>query len=202
MSANDTPSPKQVFSIGHSNHDADTLMALLQQHEVDVVVDVRSSPHSAYASHFDRKPLEAALAAAGLKYLFLGNQLGGHPGDPAYCDTEGHIVYERVAASEPFQEGIRRLENGAAQYRIAVLCSEEDPTHCHRRLLVARVLASRGVAVDHIRGDGRVQTEEELTLEETGGQGDLFESLEDPTTWRRSTRSVSRRNTPPSSSGR
>jgi len=202
MSGKNRPSGKRLFSIGHSNQDTDALMSLLKTHGVEVVVDVRSSPHSGYASQFDREPLEAALNRAGLKYLFLGKELGGHPDDPACYDGDGHVVYERVAASGPFLEGIRRLENGAGRFRIAMLCSEEDPAQCHRRLLVGRVLASRGIAVDHIRGDGRVQTEQELTLEETGGQGDLFEGLEDGATWRRSTQSVSRKRRRPSSSGR
>jgi len=202
MSGKDAPSAKRLFSIGHSNQDTDALLSLLKEHGVEVVVDVRSSPHSAYASQFDREPLEAALKRAGLKYLFLGKELGGHPDDPSWYDADGHVVYERVAGSSRFLEGIERLERGVEKFRVAILCSEENPARCHRRLLVSRVLASRGIAVDHIRGDGRVQTEDELKIEETGGQGDLFEGLEDGTTWRRSTQSVSRRKRRPSSSDR
>lgn len=202
ISGKDTPLAKRLFSIGHSNQDTEALLSLLKEHGVEVVVDVRSSPHSGYASQFDREPLEAALNRAGLKYLFLGKELGGHPDDPACYDGDGHVVYERVAGSAPFLEGIRRLEKGVEKFRVAILCSEEDPARCHRRLLVSRVLASRGIAVDHLRSDGRVQTEQDLALEETGGQGDLFEGLEDGTTWRRSTQSVSRKRRPPSSSGR
>lgn len=202
MSGQDTPSGKRLFSIGHSNQDMDALLSLLKENGVEVVVDVRSSPHSGYASQFDREPLEAALKRAGLNYIFLGKELGGHPDDPACYDGDGHVVYEQVAASARFLEGIRRLERGIEKFRVAILCSEENPAQCHRRLLVSRVLASRGIVVDHIRGDGRVQTEAELTLEETGGQGDLFEGLEDGATWRRSTQSVSRKRRRPSSSGR
>lgn len=38
----------------------------------------------------------------------------------------------------------------------------EDPGHCHRRLLVTPALQKNDVTVEHIRGDGRVQTEEEF----------------------------------------
>ena len=48
-----------------------------------------------------------------------------------------------------------------------MLCSEEDPSHCHRRLLVGRVLRQRKIEVQHIRGDGTVQAEDELEI--TGG---------------------------------
>jgi hypothetical protein len=81
------------------------------------------------------------------------------------------------------------------------MCGEEDPTNCHRRLLVGRVLRDRGVEVMHIRGDGRVQSEEEVAVEEdfrkTRGQLTLFD-LEEPDAWK-STRSVLPRRAPPSS---
>jgi uncharacterized protein (DUF488 family) len=63
-----------------------------------------------------------------------------------------------------------------------MMCSEEDPSGCHRRLLVARVLASRGAQVLHIRADGRLQTEAEVATEELrkklGDQRPLFDIAE------------------------
>jgi uncharacterized protein (DUF488 family) len=76
-----------------------------------------------------------------------------------------------------------------------LMCSEEDPTHCHRRLLVTRVLNERGVDVVHIRGDGRLQPERDLG---GGEQGDIFNGFEEKA-WR-STRSVSHKSRPVSSS--
>ncbi len=68
--------------------------------------------------------------------------------------TQGHVLYGRLAASPAFQEGIDRVLARAQTQRIALLCSEEDPSRCHRHLLIGRVLRERGVAVSHIRGDG------------------------------------------------
>ena len=86
--------------------------------------------------------------------------------------------------------------------RMALMCGEEDPTNCHRRLLVGRVLRGRGVEVMHIRAAGRVQSEEEVAAEETfrktKGQLTLFD-MEEPDAWK-STRSVLPRKAPPSSS--
>jgi uncharacterized protein (DUF488 family) len=78
------------------------------------------------------------------------------------------------------------------------MCSEEDPTACHRRLLIGRVLAQRGVSVRHIRGDGRVQGEAELADMYGAGQPQLFAEMEEAR-WR-SIRSVSPRRPPRSSS--
>ena len=65
--------------------------------------------------------------------------------------------YTRIERSRPFLDAIQRLEREVRNHRIALLCSEEDPTGCHRRLLVGRVLGERGIAVRHIRGDGSLQ---------------------------------------------
>ena len=86
--------------------------------------------------------------------------------------------------------------------RVAVMCSEEDPAACHRRLLIGRVLMGQGVTVQHIRGDGRLQSEEELAREQEEAtrspQLSLFEIEETPP-WR-SARSVLPKKAQPGSS--
>jgi uncharacterized protein (DUF488 family) len=180
----------------------EAFLHLLTTQHIDALADVRSHPYSKYASQFDRQPLKVALTAAGIRYLFLGEELGGQPSGAEFYDADGHVLYARVAESPAFLHGIARLEQGAQRHRVAILCGEENPAGCHRRLLVGRMLAARGITVDHIRGDGRVQTEEELVLEETGGQGDLFADQEGTATWRRSSQSVLPGKPRPSSSGR
>jgi hypothetical protein len=94
--------------------------------------------------------------------MFMGKELGGRPDGDEFYDGEGHVLYNRVAKAAFFLDGIKRLKEGCRTYRIAMMCSEEDPAVCHRHLLISRVLAEQGVNVAHIRGDGHVQTEEEL----------------------------------------
>jgi len=197
-----TPNERRLLSIGHSSHSLETFLVLLKQHRIEVLVDARSHPFSRFASHFDAAALKKAVVDAGIRYLFLGKELGGRPDGEEFYDDDGHVLYWRVAESALFLEGLRRLEKGMVKYRVALLCSEEDPASCHRRLLIGRVLAARGIVLDHIRGDGRIQTEAELQVEEeqrrTKGQGSLFERREDKT-WR-STQSVSRKGPRQSSS--
>ena len=191
-----------ILTIGHSNQSLEEFLHLLQLHRVDVLVDVRSHPFSKYTLHFNAPALKDAIAAAGMRYLYLGKELGGRPEELDYYDAEGHVLYGRVAESALFLDGLARLEKGRQQYRVAIMCSEENPAGCHRRLLVARVLAAQGTPVQHIRGDGRIQTEAELVLEEAGAdtgaiQPSLFDTAE-VTVWR-SIRSVLRKGTPPHS---
>ena len=164
MQNNATASPR-VFTIGHSNHTVEHFLSLLNAHGIQVAVDTRSQPYSKYATQFDHEALKPVLQDAGIRYLYLGRELGGRPEGDEFYDDEGHVLYDRVAATCVFQEGLTRLERGICEYTVALLCAEENPAGCHRRLLVGRVLLDCGIQVQHIRGDGRIQSEEEVAAE-------------------------------------
>jgi uncharacterized protein (DUF488 family) len=191
-----------VFTIGHSAHSIEVFAELLGKHAIQVLVDVRSAPYSRYAPQFDRDLIQRSLNQAGVKYLFLGRELGGRPDNQDYYDRDGHVLYSRMTADPAFVAGIERLERGMAEFRVALMCGEEDPAHCHRRLLVARVLIERGHEVLHIRGDGSVVTDDDVARESrkalVNEQPALFAEL-DEDQWR-STASVLPKKTPASSS--
>lgn len=156
-----------LYTIGHSRHTLDAFLDLLHLHQIEVLLDTRSAPYSRFAPQFNRDALRAAVLGQGIKYGFYGRELGGRPEGGEFYDAQGHVLYSEVARSQPFQDGLARLMQGTQQYRVALLCSEEDPNVCHRRLLITRTLDGLGVSVIHIRGDGRLQTERELQAEET-----------------------------------
>jgi uncharacterized protein (DUF488 family) len=157
-----------VWTVGHSNRPADGLVELLHGQEIEVLADVRSQPYSRHNPQFRRENLQASVQQAGLRYVFLGKELGGRPPEPEFYDAKGHPRYDLVAQTGRFQAGLERLLTGAAIYRVAIMCSEEDPGRCHRRLLVTRALVGRGVEVRHLRGNGSVISEEELDRELAG----------------------------------
>ncbi len=154
--------PIHVYTLGHSSHTIEVFLGLLTQHDIEVLIDTRSSPFSRYAPQFNRDALKASVEHAGLRYGFFGRHLGGRPDDEDLYDENGHVLYSAVAKSFLFNDGLERLIAGAAKYRTALLCSEENPSVCHRRLLVGRVLFESGIGVFHIRGDGRVESEQSL----------------------------------------
>ncbi len=166
--------PAKVWTIGHSNHSGERFMELLGRFSIDVVADVRSQPYTRYASHFSRAPLGQLLADAGVRYVFLGRELGGRPDEPELYDSEGRVLYGRLADIARFRDGLSRLLEGAARWRVAMMCSEEDPTYCHRRLLIARALrlSNPETTIRHIRGDGSDIEEEQL-----GHESDPFDQL-------------------------
>lgn len=172
-----------ILTIGHSNHSLERFVALLAEHRVTAVVDVRSAPYSRFRPHFNRKALAAALKTHGIDYAFLGRELGGRPTDPA-CYDGGRVDYERVARTSSFRDGVDRVIDGGARHRIALMCAEKEPLDCHRTLLVARALDEAGVAIAHILADGHLEPHAEtmdrlLAAFDLNPNGDLLQPREE-----------------------
>ncbi len=176
--AADSTTAKAVFTVGHSNHPLEGFVALLLQHGVAALADVRSVPHSRRYPHFNRAALAAALETRGIGYVFLGRELGGRTRDPALYE-HGRVSYERILRTEQFRAGIGRVLRGAARHTIVLMCAEREPLDCHRTLLVARALDLRGLEILHIHADGRLERHADAMdrlVEKFGlhAEGDLF----------------------------
>lgn len=174
--------PIVVFTIGHSTHSLEALVSLLKQHGVTALADVRSSPFSRFNPQFNKDALGRDLKRLGIKYVFLGRELGARSDDPS-CYENGRVQYGRLARTELFKQGIERVTNGAGEHRIALMCAEKEPLECHRTLLVARALDEQGAEVVHILSDGRLESHRaamERLLDVTGlPHEDLFRSRTD-----------------------
>lgn len=176
-------SKKVIYTVGHSNIQVSEFIGLIKVFKIEVVVDVRSKPYSKHAAQFNKNEIHQSLSANNISYLYLGNLVGGKPQEREFYDNEGYVKYDRLAASPSFQTGIARLMKGIDLYRIVLMCSEEDPTNCHRRLLIGRVLNEQGIEVLHIRKEGIVQTEKDMAGIQF--QPDLF-GKQDAPLWRSS----------------
>lgn len=149
-----------LYTIGHSNHELEALLALLQRHQVTAVADVRSAPYSRRNPHFRRQALQDALEAWDIAYLFLGKELGGRAQDP-HLQLNGRADYRKLERTPWFHGGIARLHKSRETRRVALLCAEREPANCHRALLIGRHL--RGMLpILHILADGSLQTHEAL----------------------------------------
>ena len=150
-----------VFTIGHSTHSYEHFLALLRASGITAVADVRTTPFSRHFPHFNEAALRSELKLDGISYVFLGKELGGRPsGRSFYCD--GVADYEKMAKTEAFASGIKRVIEGANKFRVALMCSEHDPLDCHRCLLVGRALSREGVKLVHIFGDGSLFSHEAI----------------------------------------
>jgi uncharacterized protein (DUF488 family) len=150
-----------IYTIGHSNHPIERLVQLLRRHDIEALADVRSTPYSRFNPQFNRERLQASLAANGIRYVFLGEELGARSKDAACYDEGGRVSYAKLAATESFRRGIQRLRTGMQQHRIAIMCAEREPLECHRTILVARELEKIGIPVTHILSDGSLESNRE-----------------------------------------
>lgn len=150
-----------IFTIGHSNHSPTDFLERLQQHNINALVDVRSTPYSRYLPHFNKSALQAHLPEAEIHYVFLGAELGARPEDPN-CYFESKAIYEKIAQTEAFHYGLKRLLQGAQNYRIALMCAEKDPLTCHRAILVCQHLVPFNLEIAHIHSNGELECHEDL----------------------------------------
>jgi uncharacterized protein (DUF488 family) len=146
-----------LFTIGHSTHVFPRFLALLQQHGIEIVTDVRSRPFSRLP-WFSRPSLEKELKDNGIRYVFLGLELGARR-DERECYIGARADYDRIAQLPLFQKGLERLNVGIAKARIALMCAEKDPLDCHRTILVCRY-AKEYSDVFHIHADGKLESHE------------------------------------------
>lgn len=149
-----------IYTVGHSNHPIEQFIGLLQPHGITAIADVRSTPYSRFNPQFRREKLQAALASAGIQYVFLGQELGARSEDPAVYDATGRVSYALLAKTELFRRGIARLKTGMAEHRISIMCAEREPLDCHRTILVSRELVRESVPVTHILADGTLEPHE------------------------------------------
>lgn len=155
------PQTLSIHTVGHSDHTTAGFIDLLRQHDITLVVDVRSQPYSQWAPQFNRETLEQGLTEAGIAYRFMGDSLGGRPSDPDLY-TAGGPDYGRLEQTDGYQRGIEELLDMARTEHAAVMCGEGDYRQCHRHLLITQTLLKRGIDVLHIKPDGQTVNGERI----------------------------------------
>lgn len=162
-----------LHTVGHSNHDLDAFLALLANHAIDTVVDVRAVPHSGRFPQYRKRTLERSLPANGIAYRWMGDALGGvgKRGDAT--------TFAEIAHRSDFHAALDSVVELGRTHRPVLMCAERDPLRCHRTALIARHLRARpDLALRHVLGDGSIEPHAALearmtaTLRET--QEDLF----------------------------
>jgi hypothetical protein len=170
----DATGPQPLFTIGYGARTLEEFIAALKANGIGYLIDVRTAPYSKFKPEFSKEVLEKRLEAAGVRYVFMGDTLGGQPRDPD-CFTDGKVDYDKVRVQPFFQAGIERLKKASAQpQRAALMCSEGRPEQCHRSKLIGEVLTAAGIPVCHIDEDGLVLSQMQVIDRLTKGQMDLF----------------------------
>lgn len=164
-----------IYTIGYGSRDLQEFLDLLHRFEIKFLVDVRSVPVSRFKPSFSQDALHEALDQRGIRYVFMGNLLGGRPADKE-CYANGKVDYAKVQATAAFHTGVQRLRIASAKgLSLCLMCSEGKPEECHRSKLIGRVLDSEGILVQHIGSDGTLATQRQVMDRILGCQITMFE---------------------------
>jgi uncharacterized protein (DUF488 family) len=163
-----------IYTIGYGDRSLDDFVATLLHYQIVYLVDVRSAPYSRYKPEYAKESLAASLQSHGIRYLFLGDKLGGRPADPA-CYSDGKVDYEKMKLQPIYQAGLERVQQAfRQQLRVALMCSEGKPMQCHRSKLIGASLTSLNIPVVHIDEQGLPMSQEDVMHDLTRGQLSLF----------------------------
>ncbi|HYH31501.1 MAG TPA: DUF488 domain-containing protein [Pseudonocardia sp.] len=151
-----------LFTIGHGLLNAGRLTELLRAAGVAALVDVRTSPHSSRNRDVHREAMARWLPDQGVGYRWEPRLGGRRPSGAASPDAQvphrslaGYAAHMRSPA---FAAAVAELLEAAGP--TAVMCSESDWRHCHRRVLADFVVLARRVPVRHLLPDGRAVAHE------------------------------------------
>lgn len=126
------------YTIGYSGRTIDEVLELLTKAGVSTVVDIRHTPVSMYKPDFSKAKLVKHLAWHGIQYAHFG-ELGiprdirglavGQPTRDVLWDW-----YDRNVVRYYVGRNLDRFLN-TADHPVALMCTEIDPTACHRHRL-------------------------------------------------------------------
>jgi len=151
----------RLYTIGHSTRSLEDLLETLQAHTIQTLVDIRAFPMSRRLPQFNREALEQSLAAAGIRYVWMG-ALGGYR--KKIREDSPHIGlrnasfrnYADYMLTAEFEGAMAELIALGESSRTAYMCAERVYFRCHR-MLVSDWLVGHGHEVLHIDGTGPVK---------------------------------------------
>lgn len=183
-----------LYSIGHGHKTPEEFVEELRSFGIQYVIDVRTTPFSRWAPLFNRDSIARQLKNAGVVYVYMGDTIGGKPKNDGCYDSNGFLDYKEMAKRPVFQKGLERLVTANNRgLRVAIMCSESDPSQCHRSRLIGRELYfNSGINMMHIIAVGKARSQTQIMTELTEPKksradgygwlsaGDLFGACDPP----------------------
>ena len=165
-----------IYTIGYGNRSIETFVKILQKYEIRYLADIRSQPYSRFNQQFSKAALEKYLSEHKIRYMFLGDTLGGRPKDEDCYDDKGRVEYSKLSSKSFYQEGIDRLRTAwSKNLLVAIMCSEVKPSECHRGKLIGNTLIEQGITIAHIDENGNIKQQREVNQLILGLQPSLLD---------------------------
>ena len=173
---------KELYTIGYAGFpNTQDFLNALKQYGVQILIDVRSTPSSAYYTAYNKDALSGFLKENGIYYFNFAKQFGARQDNTAFYKN-GRMDFETFSQSDQFMDGVHKVD--ASNAVVAFMCAEKKPSECHRTILVARAFSDKGQKVTHIMPSGESMTQHDVENEllETyfpdRAQASLFEETE------------------------
>jgi uncharacterized protein (DUF488 family) len=151
---------KTIWTIGHSTHSFEELVAMLHSFSIELIADIRSYPGSRKFPQFNKEVLEISLPQNKMQYVHLRNLGGRRKANPDSKNTGWRNIafrgYADYMETGVFKDGINELVKDAVKRRIAYMCSEAVWWRCHRSM-ISDYLKLQGWKVMHIMGIGKAE---------------------------------------------
>lgn len=174
----------KLYTIGCSIHTIESFIDILKKHEVNVVIDVRSTPYSKHTAQFNKENLQRATSHNRIYYSSFSKEFGARRKENCVY-TNDTVSFDKVKQLPIFINGVERIRKGLQEgYRIALMCTEKEPADRHRFSLVAKGISERiGVYANHILYDGTLMTTKDIEqqlLKQYSIEAELFDGNDDP----------------------
>jgi len=130
-----------IYTIGYGSRNIEDFISLIKLYKIDYLIDVRSTPYSKFNPKFNQTDLQFLLKQNKVTYVFMGDNLGGRPLDKSCYTDEGKVDYKKVETKDFYKIGICRVKTAYDKgLNIVLMCSEANPSHCHRSKLIGMTI--------------------------------------------------------------
>ncbi len=163
-----------ILTAGYGNRGFENFVALMKRHGVTHLVDVRSVPQSGYWEDFRRERLQRIVPEAGLRYVYMGDTLGGIENSPVLCKDPDSVELAPFFDEPKLALGLDKLIQAAESRTVCLMCGCLRPHRCHRFRLVGEALDRRGVEVLHLDDQGEAVSHAAIAEQARPLQNSLF----------------------------
>ena len=155
-----------IYTIGYTGFAIEDFIDTLKSHNINVVIDVRSSPYSERYPDYNKNAIEPKLKENGIYYRNYISEFGARQDNVKFYSDEGCLDFVLFAQSEQFLSGVEKIKNSVTKgYNIVLLCAEKEPIQCHRTILVARAFSDLGYNIVHLMPGNQTKTQKQIEQE-------------------------------------
>lgn len=143
-----------LYTIGHSQHSLEKFLNMLKTYDINYVLDIRSIPFSRYAPQFNRDQLKNFLQGYSINYANMAIAFGARQNNKNLYTIENYLDFEKVRNTAQFKQAFDNVLKGLNEgNKIAFMCTEKNPSECHRSIMVTKAFSDANIPIKHILED-------------------------------------------------